>query len=72
MENAGIFGDEIPKSVSFWIMFCFFLSLGSLTASIWCAVSYWFVAEDLVGVDFSYYSPIALIGQNVASKFFLI
>jgi len=65
MENASVWGDEVPRGVSCWILLCFFLSLGSLTAAIWCAVAYWWTNPALKGVDFSSYSPIALIAQNV-------
>jgi len=61
MENAAMWGEEVPKGVTFWLLFCFIIAFGSIVCAIWMAVANWFTNSDLVDGTWSYYAPVALI-----------
>jgi hypothetical protein len=64
MENAALWGEEVSKKVTFYLLFCFVLAFGGIGGSIWMAVANWFT--NPYAVNYSLYSPIALIGMNIA------
>jgi len=58
--NYNMFGDSVSTKAKVWLFFSFLIAFGALIASIWIAVSYWFMRN--AG---SQYGGVAIIVENL-------
>jgi len=56
-----MFGEGVSTKAKIWLFFSFLLAFGSLIASIWIAVQYWFMKSNTG----SQYGGVALIVENL-------